>query len=516
MRDPASIAATPVPEVSVLIPVEFHRGQAVACIRRWAQAQDCAAERYELIVSAPDTLDAQTEAEIRQVLRPRDRFLQSVEHHDMSLVAAAARASASELLIFTESHCLPEPHAVSTLLGIAAERPAWAGFSCPTTPLVHNLLSRVEADVYASHIQRELESTGWLKVVDQCFVVRRDAYFAAGGFRAEFGHFAEWLLAAEMHRRGLVVGMHPTSVLQHYYVGDFEELAAFTLDFAHGQIKYLAERMDEPVSAYFPALPELDTFRQRNRNDHRRMFVLWMRVLRALLQQRPSRQDVSPDPPPQLRRYLRECLQAATRAWLPWLAEPLAARRARRARMQLEDAIARQDPDGAKVAFVAWFGKLVIQAREAYLRHHPALRNASVRGGRVGDSGVWAPLHVSTESDPPEFLGFHEVEGTAEAGLRWSEPAASVWLPLAAGRSRLVVEWHAVRALGSDDLLWIGLDGVRAGAPALTCGPHGLILEADVASQGWHRLDWAVRPFPAPRDDRLLGLPVTAIRWTRA
>lgn len=266
-------------DVSILIPVEFHRGQAVDCIQRWAQGQTYPDKRYELIVCAPDTLGEEIESQLRKYLRPWDRLLKRPLKHDMPLIVEAARLSTSELLIFTESHCLPEPTALHDLLEVAAQNPEWAGFSCPTTPIVHNLLSEVEAEVYASHIKRELESDGWLKVMDQCFVVRREAYCSAGGFRPDFGHFAEWLLAAEMHRRGLVVGFHPTSVLWHYYAGNLAEVEGFTLDFAYGQIKYLAECSAEATSTYFPMVPELNEFRQRDQRDYRHLSNLMASTL---------------------------------------------------------------------------------------------------------------------------------------------------------------------------------------------------------------------------------------------
>lgn len=502
-------------EASILIPVEFHRGQAVACIRAWADEQDCPPESYQLIVCAPDTLDRETEREIRQALRPWDRFQQDTSRHDMPLVAVAARQSTCDLLIFTESHCLPAANALSTLLGIAAQNQEWAGFSCPTTPVVHNLLSQVEAEIYASHIQRELESAGWLKVLDQCFVVRREAYFAAGGFRPEFGHFAEWLLAAEMHRRGLVVGMHPTRVLRHHYVGDVPELGAFTLDFAYGQIKYLAECRNEPTSVYFSNIPELDEFLQRTRNDDRRMFRLKARVLREALARRLPWREQQGDRHLRLRFLWHDCVSAAVQGWLPGMAERFAKKQARCAERRLSKAIDDEDSHGAKNAFVAWFGSLVALSRQRFLRDNPALRATFSRNVDFSPTGVWFPDAAAPVGQGVELLGFYESEKIQdEVRIRWSHVAASVWLPLPPGRCTLVMEWHETRALRPDEGLRVDFEGVDIPCTGVKLEAHRLVVEVTVDSARWCRLDFSMLPFPAPGDPRLLGLPVTAIRWT--
>ncbi len=499
---------------SILIPLEFHRGQAVACIKAWAYEQDCAAESYELIVCAPDGLDPETEREIRQSLRPWDRFLKESSRHDMPLVAAAARQSASDLLIFTESHCLPGTNAVSTLLQVAEHNRNWAGFSCPTMPVVHNTLSRIEAEIYGSHIQRELESDGWLKVMDQCFVVRREAYSAAGGFRHEFGHFAEWLLAAEMHRLGLVVGMHPTRVLRHYYVGDMAELEAFTLDFAYGQIKYMAECRSEPASRYFSDIPELDEFLQRKRKDYRHLFGLKARVLRAATVHGlpwQTRQEGRSLP---LRSLWYACVEAAVQAWLPWAAERLAEKKVRRAERRLSKAIDERDMLGVRNAFVAWFAGLVALSRQRFLRANRGLRETFSRSDDFPAVGVWLPQGAALDRPAVELLGFYESDKISdEVQIRWSHTAASVWLPLGHGRSTLVVEWHETRVLRPDELLRIEFNGAHVPPAAVKLEAHRLILEADVAGKGWYRLDLSVLPFLAAGDQRLLGLPVTAIRW---
>ena len=54
--------------------------------------------------------------------------------------------------------------------------------ACHSVPITNNLLSKVEAEWYGRDIEFGMTEHPWRKVLDQCFVVRRSAYFQAGGF----------------------------------------------------------------------------------------------------------------------------------------------------------------------------------------------------------------------------------------------------------------------------------------------------------------------------------------------
>ena len=105
-------------DISVIIPLEYHRGLAVDCVRTWIQEQDYPAERYQIILCAPCSLDNKTEADIRLLMRPWDRLEKYHLNHDMSLLAEGAKIAESKLLFFTESHCLPEKNALRTLFDV--------------------------------------------------------------------------------------------------------------------------------------------------------------------------------------------------------------------------------------------------------------------------------------------------------------------------------------------------------------------------------------------------------------
>ena len=102
--------------------------------------------------------------------------------------------------------------------------------------------------MYQADIEFGMKQHPWRKVLDQCFVTRRDVYRECGGLREELGHFAEWVLAAAYHARGYSIGYLEEARFHHYYVGELDELKQFTLDFVQGEIRYLSEARNDAGS----------------------------------------------------------------------------------------------------------------------------------------------------------------------------------------------------------------------------------------------------------------------------
>ncbi len=80
---------------SVIIPLEFHRGQAVRCVRGWAEGQLFPREQFEIVVASPADHPKAELDEIRGLLGPQDQMLQFDRHHDMDLCARPPRARAA-------------------------------------------------------------------------------------------------------------------------------------------------------------------------------------------------------------------------------------------------------------------------------------------------------------------------------------------------------------------------------------------------------------------------------------
>ena len=202
---------------SVIVPLGAQRGQTEACLRGWTREQTFPRDRYEVLaIGHLRSLQTREIAAIRGLLAPPDRLLEHDQPHDVALSVRGAREARGELLFFTESHVLPDPETLRRTDEAVRADPGLAGLSGRSLRITHNSLGETEADMYEADIRYGMEQHPWRKILDQCFIAWRRPYFEAGGFREEFGHFAEWLLAAHMYGLGYRIGYAPEVELRHY------------------------------------------------------------------------------------------------------------------------------------------------------------------------------------------------------------------------------------------------------------------------------------------------------------
>ena len=112
-----------------------------------------------------------------------------------------------------------------------------------------------------------------------------------------------------------------------------------------------------------------------------------------------------------------------------------------------------------------------------------------------------------------ELHGFYAQETYEGRSFRWSAHCASVYLPLQEGQYRLRLEWDPACLLSRKDLLRVEFNGRRISKKDMVFDRTSLEFVVSNAMSGWGRLSWAVTPFPAPADGRLLGLPVCQLDW---
>ena len=123
---------------------------------------------------------------------------------------------------------------------LSATIPTGLGFPVSLCPLPIIDCQKPKPRCTGRHRIRHARSS-LARILDQCFVTRRDAYETCAGFRPELGHFAEWVLAANYFRCGYKLGYCPEARFHHYYTGSLAELREFTLDFVAGEIRYFSE-----------------------------------------------------------------------------------------------------------------------------------------------------------------------------------------------------------------------------------------------------------------------------------
>ncbi|WP_298876031.1 hypothetical protein [uncultured Bradyrhizobium sp.] len=470
------------PLFSIIIPLEFHRGQWEQSWLGWT-SQTADKSLYEIILVVPPDFTAH--AELKELAAGKARLEFADPVHDIGLCAAGAARARGRYLFFTESHCWPEPDVIALCIRAIDDHPDWAGFSCRSVPICHNRLSEAEAAMYQADIEFGMTQHPWRKVLDQCFVTRRDVYLECGGLREELGHFAEWMLAAAYHARGYAVGYLEEARFHHYYIGRISELKTFTLDFIQGESRFLSEDRRDPGSELIEIPFE---WIDRDNFDRRLAFNALNALARYSL--------------PRLRwRWPGEELRALRRWSGPALFGDLPARIAAffavaHARLVLSTLAL----VGSRDAIARWMKRYIA----ALIRLE---RLASIR--RLGARP--RPARKLLGGQVLAQIGFHELESAAGHTFRWSEPQAAVRISGAPGRNTVCIHTAALGMLLAATGTQFYLDGKRIDSARIDVGCDRYTLSLDLPPSGIGILAWACAVFRGVGDVRRLGLSVVAI-----
>ncbi|MGX1236425.1 hypothetical protein AB7M71_009563 [Bradyrhizobium japonicum] len=316
-------------------------------------------------------------------------------------------------------------------------------------------------------------------MLDQCFVTRRDVYWECGGLREELGHFAEWVLAAAYHARGHTIGYLEEARFHHYYIGEIGELKTFTLDFVHGEIRYLSEARDDPGSELLETPVEWSS-----RGDFN------VALARSALDARMR-----------AGRVTGEGLQAIGR----WGAIALAGDRLALGLARVSAGYARccltvLTMGGSRGSIARWLKRYI-----AALIHYQRLYCIrSIRGSLGGAAQSLGDQMVAQ-------AGFHAWEVWQGRSFRWSEPEAAVRIEAPPGRAIIRIASPEIR--GPLDRIGVQfyLDGVRVADAATVIDAGAFVLQLDLPPSGGAILAWVCPRFAAIDDPRRLGLPVAGI-----
>jgi hypothetical protein len=493
-----------VPRFSVIIPLEEHRGHAVRCIRAWVEQRAFPREQFELVIAGPPDYPPAELEEIQSLLAPHDRLLHLAHHHDMDLCAEAAEDARGEWLFFTESHCFPEPQTLARADEAARLHPEWAGFSCRSVPVTKNRLSKIEAELYERDIEHGMTEHPWRKVLDQCFVVRKSAYFEAGGFDPSFGHFAEWLIAARFYALGLTIGYAREARIHHTYVGKFDEWRRFTADFFHGQMRYVALEPADPLRTMFDEVPEWSMRHQFDRAVAPRVCRM---LLRDLLRSRGRLFWPTTWPWSTLRGWL---WRAAVGDY--WVLLPAHVRRWS-ARLAAQLHVLLGNGSRAEDALTRCCGAIALVERMKFVRRWAREERDDATGLTLDPVGDWKPTLLVENRG----VGFHFVRGEGVEATLWSEPAAYVELPLPPGRYEVELRWLFRPLPRRGPLLSFYLDERPLASEDVRILDDRARLQVEIPDtrQAPARIGWVCSAHREPGDHRTLGLPVTSLTWTR-
>lgn len=486
---------------SVIIPLEFHRGVAERCVASWTSGQTFERREFEVIVVAQEGHDDEELGRIGALLGQQDRLLiiGGGNDHDMKLAARAAEVARGDYLVFTEAHCLADGGFLQQSDSVLRDNPQWCGFSGRSVPDTHNLLSEIEAEMYEHDISRNLRTHPWLKVLDQCFVVSSRDYRSVGGIEPEYGHFAEWLLAARLYRAGLVVGYAPGASIRHYYVGDLGELEEFTMDFSKGEMLFACRSSTDPCGDLFAEVPE---WYERHAKDPKVSGAMLVVLLKDICSQARSGslsrslQRLASWPWGELVFWLRQrCVSAQLTKW------GLSVRVGKKRRAVAEN-LSNARRERAKAEFLEWVDLCAKLARVSskFPEQDSAGTSFSTEVCNHSEwrAGRWEKLAVA---------GFFPLERLANKSFRWSRPSAVVQLPRLAGPVCVTIEWavpraHEIRFYASgkrvpeECLSHVGDRHTRISLP-----------------EGWgaRNLSWVSPRLRAKNDSRALGVAVVGV-----
>lgn len=481
---------------SIIIPLEFHRGQVEECLERWVSGQTFPRDRYEIVAAGcRSSLGEEALSTLKAILGAHDRLLFFDEPHDMALCAHAAHQANGEILFFTESHCLPEPDILSVAEDALVRHPEWAGFSCQSLPITHNPLSVVEADMYGVDIRYGMEEHPWRKILDQAFVVREESYHSADGFDPKFGHFAEWHLAARMHQQGFQIGYVPEAKFHHYYVGDIHELIEFSRDFVYGEMVYHSNFAYDLLVGYF------------QEPDEWQMRFNWLSDLvhkiSRLARQARSKPGWSFSKLGETIAHFNLLFQLKLRSeygiapFIKW-----AQFRFWVVNWGLRLSLLFR----AKKRLVRFFFLRLISTTIKLERLHFVqgwLADKTIENVLASVSTVTSAT-LKPNRPYPFCLGIHATEEWKEQQFQWSEPLGAIYLSLLPGKYSFELEWLPIKNINN---LKVYLDEKTLDSTTQGCKSHGYF---EVGSTNPVCFSWTCAPSTFPKG-RVLGLPLTSI-----
>lgn len=495
--DGASPVASPTPQFSVIIPLGFHREVWDECLEGWIRQTGIAGDQYELILALPCPFSPQDAAQVREKLRSSDRAIHYPFTHDMELIAAAAGEARGEFFVFTESHCIPSEDFLSSAERIFEAHPEWSAFSGHSVPVTHNLLSEVEAEMYDADIKRHLTAHPWLNVLDQCFLIRRTSYAEVGGVEAEYGHYAEWVIASRLKEAGLTVGYSAEVRIRHFYCGDLTELEEFAIDFGAGQVRY---RRDYGLPGNGEGIDSPSLWENRaaiNRRNARRMLAMLLRDFGSF----PLKIDAN--------RILRGFLWMS-RALLGIAADSLALHcRLRKWRKATVRALAAGDRTSAAASYIELNDTACRIGQLRELRRKPP-RSPDVPVKR-NDSGVWLP----SDDGDAILAGFEASSDSNGTRFIWSSPEAMICLPVPPGRFRIQINSPTLKNRRSAETIRFFNQGKQLDPGGIEFRNGSAAFTVELEDDGGAWLGWVAPEQRFENDGRALGLLIYSISWGR-
>lgn len=467
------------PRFSILVPLEGDRGDLLACLQQW-RTQRFPRDQFEVLL-----LSQRADAANDQGRALSDRFLCAEGGNLSKVYDVGARGARGEFLVFTESHCVPEPDFLEQL-DLHLRSTGQVGACCRIIPVCDNALARVDALLTEEGYAVFRQEGDWRKFNVQAVALSRRAYLAVGGLAHRYDRYAEMLLAATLRDRGLTMGYAAGASVRHRFRTGLRGVLMDIEAYVAGESLY---RWEHPGASRVG-----HTFIPEFTHEEEKSELHWelCRVLAAEWFRRGRRCERQV-----LRQHAGRWLRGGARArWWAALASQAAILRChfwRWREARLERAYRR-----VWTAASQW-------SRLRFLRRRPQPPATPVADGSLD----------ITELAEHDMLGLHALEQHRGESFRWTGRAAVLRLPLGANTREVVL---ATRGLRHDPELTVFIQGRRLDASAVHVEPNviRLVVPGCAASRDscLILLCNPLLPWLHGADDRReLGIPIFSICW---
>ncbi len=485
------------PELSLLVPLEDARGDAVEHLRTWTHEQSLPRERYQVVITSTGE-DPGGEEPVRELLAEHDVFEHVPGANLMELWNAAAARASSDWLVLTESHCEADPACLASVVRMIQTYGERDALTLDHGHIISNAVSELGARWFEQIYKQWDEPGQWPRLNLVGFAIRREVYRQAGGLDSRYGLFSAPLLSARLHRQGARIGHVPDAHVLHVHNDEIEEHHGFSADYARGECE-ARTRLDRAFcEPYFgPAPVWTNRLRYQRPVACRAAAVIAASAARAVLGRRSAL--------PWLLRELGAWLPAAVGGTAPHLARAKVV-------FRLCELAASQDfvpPDLSWPAFLRAHEQVLELTQLAWV--HDELEPPSPLRAWSGRRGV-------EEFSHEELVGVHGLERQGERWFRWTEPVTVLRLAAASDARSLRIETGGLRGAPLDGLRAAYVDGRRVPPEQL----HAEGPTVDVPVPGRKRSGPAITtvtlltrplepPAAGPRDGRRLGMPIVSI-----
>lgn len=269
------------PQISVIIPLCDARGDELECIRSWTHRQTLSRESYQVVLATTGG-DPHLESQARELLAPQDLFLEhrNVTMHD--LYHLGALASHGQIVLFTELHCLGDPHCLSELKEWF-EQTGSVGACLNVRHQNPNCKAEMEQRAFEQQFQLWSQPGHWRKIQARGCALLREVYDEVGGYDGSLELFADEELGAKLHRSGYQLGFAENAFVTHINTTTFTELAEHTGEYVRGECLFRCHPEAMEYEAYV-GLPKewTDALRDHTSANWSEMVTLGKLAIRAL------------------------------------------------------------------------------------------------------------------------------------------------------------------------------------------------------------------------------------------